>query len=151
MEGMGFESAKTTDTGAVRSRLDPRTGKQVLILGESFWRDHEARRKAAGTSLVDYCATNQLAVSTFRRWVARFEGRLAPGPRRAPGRDEPKGQSAAFLSMPIRAAAPTVQSSSDPARVSPIEIDAAGVTVRLYDEAARHVIESLLSRLRGSA
>ena len=94
---------------------------------------------------------NGLALATFRRWNARLEGRDTRKSR-ATGRKpvslpaQAQQQTAGFLSMPIRApSSPLMQVG---ARTAPIEIDAGGgLTVRLYDEAARSALDAVLSRL----
>lgn len=149
MEGADIGMADATKPSGVRSRLDPRSGKQILMQPESFWRDHETRRRASGASVAEYCEATGLARSTFQRWVSRLAGGSARRSRQAARAAQEKAPAAGFLSMPIRSPAATPALKA--ARGAQIEIEAGdGTTVRLYDEAARSAIELVLSRLRGS-
>ncbi len=74
MEDADIGMADATKPSGLRRRLDPRSGKYVLMQPESFWRDHEARRKADGASIPDYCEANGLARATFQRWVSAARG-----------------------------------------------------------------------------
>ena len=147
MEGGDVEFVEALQSNEVRSRLDPRSGKRVLMQPESFWRDHEIRRKASGASVADYCEANELARSTFQRWVSRLAGRGARGPGVSRDLARQMAPAAGFAPMPIHS--PVLSTSAKVARSAPIEIDGAGgMTVRLYDEAAHRAIELILSRLR---
>ncbi len=149
MEDADIGMADATKPSGLRRRLDPRSGKYVLMQPESFWRDHETRRRADGASVADYCEANGLARSTFQRWVSRLAGGSARRVCRSVGTAQEKAPAAGFLSMPIRSPAATPEPQAS--RSAQIEIDAGdGATVRLYDEAARSAIALVLSRLRGS-
>lgn len=56
-------------TGPLRVRRDWRTGQPMVEHGAAFWREHEQRRVAQGLSVPQYCAANDLALSTFRHRV----------------------------------------------------------------------------------
>ena len=88
-----------TQGEAMRSRLDHRTGKRIFIHDASFWTAHVEGRRRLGESVHAYCTARGLALSTFRRWAQRLEGReksTAPGP---------SAGAARFLDVPIVAAA----------------------------------------------
>ena len=53
-----------SEASPVRTRLDPRTGLQIALQSESFWRDHHEQRRASGQSIRQYCEAQGLAVST---------------------------------------------------------------------------------------
>ena len=46
------------EAAGVRTRLDPRSGKQVALQPASFWREHDERRRALGQSIAQYCETH---------------------------------------------------------------------------------------------
>jgi len=97
MEDADIGMADATKPSGLRSRLDPRSGKYVLMQPESFWRDHETRRRANGASVADYCDANGLARSTFQRWVSRLAGgsarRVSPVGRNSAGEGARSGFS----------------------------------------------------------
>jgi hypothetical protein len=61
MEGEHVEIVEALRSNEVRSRVDPRSGNRVLMQTESFWRDHEIRRKTSGMSLTECCDANDFA------------------------------------------------------------------------------------------
>ncbi len=137
-------------TGSLpRTRLDPRTGKQMLLQPASFWLDHAERRKASGQSNREYCEEHGLALSTFRRWSARsaagkrvkksgrLEGLTAPSP------------AAAFLSVPIRA--PSGCEGAGGVPTAQIEVQTrSGMRVCLYGQAADRAIDAVMAELSAS-
>ena len=132
-----------------RTRLDPRSGKQIALQPESFWRDHEGRREASGLPIPQYCEEQGLALSTYRRWRARLTGQ-APRRTRRPKQPmrEPSSQ-ANFLSVPIHAPSAACDPRALP--IAEIEVDLrGGVKLRLHGEAARRAIDVVLGELAGA-
>jgi hypothetical protein len=135
-------------SGTVKTRIDPRTGKQIELRPESFWRDHEERRRSRGQSVSQYCEQEGLALSTFRRWSSRL-GR--PSRTR---RSEPRGGAAVlaqagFLSVPIRG--PSDVEAVGAIAAASIEVQVrSGMTVRLYGPAADRAIDAVMAGLTGS-
>lgn len=132
-----------------RTRLDPRTGKQMLVQPASFWLDHEKRRKASGQSIREYCEEHGLALSTFRRWSARAAGRnRVKKSGRIEGLTVPS-PAAAFLSVPIRAPSGGEGASAVP--TAQIEVQTrSGMRVCLYGQAADRAIEAVVAELSAS-
>ena len=126
---------------APRKRIDPRTGKVMLLHDAAFWREHEARRQDAGQSINQYCKARGLALSTFRRWSTRFRaekaGAVSTGSAKQPG--------AAFLKVPIHRSTPL----HTPARVEVVL--GAQLGVKLEGEAATRVIALVMRRLGAPA
>jgi hypothetical protein len=122
-----------------RSRTDHRTGKRVFIYDASFWQAHVAERRRLGQSVHAYCTTQDLALSTFRRWAQRLEGRESL-PR------EPGAATVAFLEVPIDGSRHKV--AGDCA----LEVDlGSGVRVKLAGASALQVLELALACIRRAA
>lgn len=132
-----------------RTRLDPRSGKQISLQPESFWRDHEGRREAAGQPIPQYCEEQGLALSTYRRWRARLSGQVR---RRTRQQKEPLREAssqASFLSVPIHAPSGACDPRALP--IAEIEVELrGGVKLRLHGEAARRAIDVVLGELAGA-
>lgn len=117
-----------------RSRIDHRTGKRVLIYDAPFWQAHVVERKRLGQTVHTYCTTQGLALSTFRRWAQRLEGRKS-----SPGR-EPGEAKVAFLKVPIGS------SRHEAAGDSVIEVSlGSGVRVKLTGAAALQILGAVLA------
>jgi hypothetical protein len=129
-------TAKTRET---RSRIDHRTGKRVFIHDASFWQPHVEEQARLGQSVHAYCTERGLALSTFRRWAQRLEGREKVPAR---GRREAK---VAFLEVPIGRA-------RQQAALSPIEVSLGqAVRIRLEGEAAVRVLGLVLACVERAA
>jgi hypothetical protein len=123
-----------------RSRIDHRTGKRVFIHDASFWRTHVEERARLGQSVHAYCMERGLALSTFRRWAQRLQGR-----EKAPARER-GGAKVAFLEVPIERA------RHEAAALSPIEVSLGpAVRIRLEGEAAVRVLRLVLARVERAA
>lgn len=136
------ESTDSPTVMAVKTRLDPRTGKQVAMQPASFWREHDERRLGRGQSITQYSEEQGLALSTFRRWSSRFAGeRSAAGPVMASG-------DSAFLSVPIRTSESGLTAAALP--VAAIEVQMrSGVRVSLRGAPADRAIEAVMAELVG--
>jgi hypothetical protein len=122
-----------------RSRFDHRTGKRVLIYDAPFWQARVTERKRLGQSVHAYCTAHGLALSTFRRWAQRLEGR-ARLPR------EPGATNVAFLEVPIGSSRHTA--AGDCA----LEVSlGSGVRVKLAGTAALQVLEVALACIKRAA
>lgn len=125
---------------AMRSRVDHRTGKRILIHDASFWTAHVAERRRLGESVHAYCTARGLALSTFRRWAQRLEGR-----------DKSSAQAisagaARFLDVPIVAAAG--QRSVE----AVVEVGlGGGLQVKLTGAVASRVIGLVMGRIERAA
>jgi hypothetical protein len=124
----------------LRSRIDHRSGKRVLVHDASFWQMHIAERRRLGQSVHTYCSAQGLAPSTFRRWAQRLEDReSSPGP-------EPGKAKVAFLRVPIGS------SRRDAAADSVIEVSlGSGVRVKLTGAAALQVVGAVLGCVERAA
>ncbi|MBP6727190.1 MAG: hypothetical protein KA132_08290 [Thauera sp.] len=133
------------EAAGVRTRLDPRSGKQVALQPASFWREHDERRRALGQSIAQYCETHGLALSTFRRWSSRFAGQAHSAPRGVEAAGPSVGD-AGFLSVPIR---PSDSGHSAAARpVAAIEVQMpSGLKVWLHGPAADRAMEAVMAGL----
>lgn len=131
--GVGQAAAGVQEPG-VRLRIDPRTGKMLMLRDASFWREHDAERRRRGQSIVEYCAAHDLARSTFRRWATRFNREM--GAASATESNQPS-----FLTVPIRADSGACSDAAVEVALGP------GVTVKLTGEAAARAIETVLCRL----
>lgn len=86
----------------LRTRMDPRTGEVMQVRPASFWRTHDARRRAEGRTLVEYAQANDLKLSTLRRWSTKLrDGDGAPGA--APRRLRPAASSSRWRCIRVRA------------------------------------------------
>lgn len=132
-----------------RTRLDPRTGKQMMLQPASFWRDHDERRKASGQSVRQYCEEHGLALSTFRRWSGRVAGRKrVEKPRQGEGKQAVQSTQTGFLSVPIRAASGCEAASGG--STTQIEVHTpSGMKVRLYGRAVDRAIDAVMAELSG--
>ena len=130
---MTDESIGGSETAAEqRVRVDWRTGQPMVQRDEAFWREHEQRRQEQGLNVPQYCATNGLALSTYRHRVygKRRSGATSQGSKPAPS-------PPSFLAMPVtRPDAPAF-----------VEVVLAGMTLRLGGEAAERVLSGVLARL----
>lgn len=121
---------------SVRRRIDPRTGKMLMLHDASFWREHDAERRRRGQSVVEYSSEHGLALSTFRRWATRLKAHAQDGTGSAPA------DGAAFLAVPIRAATSPLRSEAL------VEVlFETGITVKLAGDAAARVLETVMVRL----
>ncbi len=146
LEGVG---GTTGMVAQARTRLDPRSGKQISLQPESFWRDHEERREASGQPIPQYCEEQGLALSTYRRWRARLSGQVPSRTRRQKRALREPSSPANFLSVPIHAPSAAVDPRSLP--ISEIEVELrGGVKLRLHGEAARRAIDVVLGELAGA-
>lgn len=126
--------AEQPAASSVRQRVDPRTGKLLTLHDASFWREHDAERRRCGQSVVEYCAAQGLALSTFRRWASRFNQESGT----------PDASSPPFLALPIR----SNERACNAASVIAVEVVLGeGVSVKLGGEAGARVIECVLARL----
>jgi len=146
LEGGG---GSTGVTAQARTRVDPRSGKQISLQPESFWREHEGRREAAGQPIPQYCEEQGLALSTYRRWRARLSGQA---PRRMRRQKQPlrePSSQANFLSVPIHAPPGVCDPRAMP--IAEIEVELrGGVKLRLHGEAARRAIDVVMGELAGA-
>jgi hypothetical protein len=130
----------TKQDGATRSRVDHRTGKRIFIHDASFWIAHVEGRRRLGESVHAYCSGRGLALSTFRRWAQRLEGRE---------RSTVQGISAGaarFVEVPIVAGAG--QSSVE----AVVEVGlGGGIQVKLTGADARRVIGLVMGRIERAA
>lgn len=139
------QTTEMAGSAATRTRLDPRSGKQVALQPASFWREHDERRRALGQSIAQYCETHGLALSTFRRWSSRFAGQAHSAPRGVEAAGPSVGD-AGFLSVPIR---PSDSGHSAAARpVAAIEVQMpSGLKVWLHGPAADQAMEAVMAGL----
>ncbi len=125
---------------ARRSRVDHRTGKRIFIHDASFWTAHVEGRRQLGESVHGYCTARGLALSTFRRWAQRLEGRERSS---APGTS---AGAARFLDVPIVAAAG--QRSAE----AVVEVGlGGGLQVKLTGADAARVIGLVVGRIERAA
>lgn len=123
----------------VRRRIDPCTGKMLMLHDASFWREHDAERRRRGQSVVEYSAAHGLALSTFRRWASRLRAQADVAGGAASGA---RAEGAAFLAVPIRRTASPVRSDTS------VEIFFdTGISVKLAGDAAARVLETVMVRL----
>lgn len=120
-------------TEPLRVRRDWRTGQPMVEHGEAFWREHEQRRVAQGLSVPQYCAANDLALSTFRHRVY--------GTKR--GSAKPKTATLGATQAPAFVAV----SSPQPTAGEALEVAFEGMTLRLRGEAAERVLAVVMTRL----
>jgi hypothetical protein len=129
----------TKQDGATRSRVD-RTGKRIFIHDASFWIAHVEGRRRLGESVHAYCTGRGLALSTFRRWAQRLEGRE---------KSTVQGTSAGaarFLDVPIVAGAGRGSAEAV------VEVGlGGGIQVKLTGADARRVIGLLVGRIERAA
>ena len=111
-------------------RVDWRTGQAMVQHDEAFWREHERRRLAEGLSVRQYCAANDLALSTFRH---RVNGNKRSSAKPAVSKSQP----AAFVPV----------STPWPCAAALVEIVLEGMTLRLSGEAAERVLAGVMARL----
>jgi hypothetical protein len=110
-------------------RVDWRTGKPMVQHDEAYWREHERRRLELGMSVRQYCAANDLALSTYRHRVS--------SKKRASAKTTTGSPSPAFVAVtPPPAAAAAV-----------IEVALDGMTMRLCGSAAERVLARVIERL----
>lgn len=129
---------------AVRTRIDPRTGKQMEMHSASFWREHEAQRQARGQSIRRYCEEQGLALSTFRRWSCQIRS----GERARPNGQAPSTQPP-FLSMPIRGVTDDRRTGASADAL--IELHTrGGLRVSLYGAAGERAIQAVMAELAGT-
>ena len=132
-----------------RTRLDPRSGKQISRQPESFWRDHEGRREASGQPIPQYCEEQGLALSTYRRWRARLSGQVPSRTRRQKRPLRESSSQANFLSVPIHPSSAAVDPRALP--IAEIEVELrSGVKLRLHGEATRRAIDVVIGELAGA-
>jgi hypothetical protein len=137
---------------ALRRRVDPRTGKEMVCHPSSFWEEHERQRAASGLSIGQYCERHGLALSTLRRWSAKLQGRearLTPRPtREVKAATSPTG----FLSVPIVPAHDDrgASESAPDARPAIEVLTRSGARVRLFGQAADDAIRAVMAELAGA-
>jgi len=130
---------ETSTPHEARSRFDHRTGKRVLIYDTSFWQTHVAERRRLGQSVHAYCTAQGLALSTFRRWAQRLEGRESVPHERG-------ATNVAFLEVPIGS------SRHQPAGDCALEVTlGSGVCVKLAGPTALQVLEMVLACVKRAA
>lgn len=140
--------AVANESTAVKTRIDPRTGKQIELRPASFWRDHEERRRSRGRSVTQYCEEEGLALSTFRRWSSRL-GRPSRVRRSEPRGGAAVAAQAGFLPVPIRG--PSDVEASGASAAASIEVQLrSGLTVKLYGRAADRAIDAVMAELTGT-
>lgn len=114
-------------------RVDWRTGRRMVQRGEAFWQEQERRRMELGMSVPEYCAANNLALSTYRHRVG--------GKKRA-------SSTTAAASAPASPAPSFIAVTSPRADADTVvEIVLEGMTVRLCGAAADRVLDRVLARL----
>lgn len=130
---------------AVRTRVDPRSGKVLTLRDASFWQEQEARRVREGLTFREYCDAHGLALSTLRRWSSMLSGRGGQRRRAATPHTAkpatPAQPGAAFLPIPIH------QSSRSTLVEGGVEVVLGDdVRVTLMGAAAQRVLDVVLAR-----
>lgn len=128
---------ESTDAGAAAgtpgTRIDWRTGKTMVQRDDAFWHEHERRRLELGTSVPQYCASNGLALSTYRH---RVHGRKRAS-RQAEAPPSPTSSRPAFVAV----TSPRTDAAAT------IEIELEGMTMRLCGAVAERVLDRVMERL----
>lgn len=127
-------SSPASDGHAPGAKIDWRTGKPMVHHDDAFWHEHERRRVDLGIGIVQYCAANGLALSTYRHRISgkkRGDGKAAR-PSAAVSTSSP-----AFVAV---AAPPSPPGAS-------IEVALEGMTLRLCGVSAERVLARLMDRL----
>jgi len=141
---------------AVRTRIDPRSGKVLQMHGAGFWREHVEAHRRSGLTVRQYSEAQGLALSTFRRWCSNLNG---PKGARTPGamRRNPKPVSlmgeSTFLSVPIHksgAQAGASACATATATATTVEVMLAGMSVRFGGGPGAQVIEAVTATLRAA-
>lgn len=128
------------DDAVLRTRVDPRTGEVMKVRPASFWREHDARRRAEGRTLVEYAQANDLKLSTLRRWSTKLRDDDGAAGSKSAGVD-----GGAFLAMAVHPRANTPQTMGS----SRIEMTlGSDVRVSLAGMAAERVLDALLAGMR---
>lgn len=133
----------------LRTRVDPRTGKEMVCRPRSFWEEHERQRAASGLSIAQYCERHGLALSTLRRWSAHLQGR-STGSRQKRAREAKAAPSPTeFLSVPIVPAHNDFGGNGNAHDgCAPIEVlTRSGARVRLFGETAERAIQVVMAEL----
>ncbi len=128
----------------LRTRMDPRTGEVMQVRPASFWRAHDARRRAEGRTLVEYAQANDLKLSTLRRWSTKLRDGDGTG-----GGTSACATGGEFLAMALHPRA-SASASGALAPGSPrIEMTlGSDVRVSLAGAAAERVLGALLASMR---
>jgi hypothetical protein len=110
-------------------RVDGRSGQATKHHDDAFWLEHERRRVESGLSARQYCASNGLALSTYRlrlKGIKRAKAEVQAGPASRP----------AFVAI----GAPRDEAAT-------VEVAVEGMTVRLYGAGAERVLRRVMERL----
>ena len=131
----GQASAVTVERG-FRQRVDWRTGKATQCHDDAFWLRHEALRLERGLTIQDYCAREGLSRSTFGRRLGRIRKRDGAPTLLA----RPEVQAVGHFIDLHKPAVPIGDAE-------PLEVEVAGLTLRLRGAAAEQVLAGVLARL----
>lgn len=126
-----MEPTEANIAKAPAQRIDWRTGKPMPQRDDTFWQDHDRRRREAGLSVPQYCAEHGLALSTYRH---RVYGRQHGVARSATA--DHAAKPASFVEVKLPAEACTA-----------VEITLDGIALKLQGAAAERVLARVLARL----